>query len=156
MPQSRTTKFPYVYRAVYPKNYIDGYLAKIVRKECRRRLFAVFQLANYDGDHVRCLKAAANAAAAFDKAHPKIPRWELSKTRRCEKKDKDLPAGLRRLVKTSKGRMYNFIEASWSPEPNVQKKRSFAVSKTQSEKQAIALALAERKAGIVAIRQAAC
>ena len=154
MPQSRTTKFPYVYRAIYPKHYIDGYLAKIVRKGSR--LFAVFQLANYYGDHEQCLKAAAKAAAAFDKAHPKIPRWEVSETQRREKKDKDLPAGLRRVVKTSKGRKYNFIEASWSPEPGVQKKRKFAVSKTQSEKKAIALASAERKAGIVEMRKAAC
>jgi hypothetical protein len=153
MPQFRTTKRPYVFRAVYPENYIDGYIAKIVRKS--GRLFAVFQLADFDGNHDKCVKAAANAAAAFDKAHPKIPRWELFKTRRLAKKDKDLPTGLRRLVKTSKGKKYNFIEASWTPVPGVQKKRSFAVSKTRSEKKAIALALAERKVGIVAMRQAA-
>jgi hypothetical protein len=148
------TRFPYVYRAAYRYQHVDGYLAKIVRKGCR--LFEVFQLAKYDGDHERCLKAAAEAAAAFDKAHPKIPRWELSETRRPEKKDKDLPAGLRRLVTTMEGRKYNFIEASWSPEPGVQKKRKFAVSKKRSEKKAIALALAERKAGIVKMRQAVC
>ena len=32
MAKTKKTKFPYVYRAVYPKEYIDGYIAKIVRK----------------------------------------------------------------------------------------------------------------------------
>jgi hypothetical protein len=144
MPRTRKTKFPYVYRAVYPKEYIDGYIAKIVRKS--GRLFNVFQLADYKGDHDLCLRAAAKTAAAFDKEHPKLPRWQIAQMRR-DKKDKDLPTGVRRVVKVVNGKKYKFIEASWSPEPNVQKKRHFAVHK-YGQKKALSLALAERKAGV--------
>lgn len=144
MPRTRKTKYPYVYRAVYPKEYIDGYIAKIVRKS--GRLFAVFQLANYDGSHERCVKAAARAAAAFDKAHPKLPPWEVAALRR-KKKDRDLPAGLRRVVNVVNGKKYRFIEASWSPQPNVQKKKRFAIHK-YGPKKALALALKARRAGV--------
>ena len=144
MAKTRKTKFPYVYRAVYPKEYIDGYIAKIVRKS--GRLFTVFQLADYKGNHDACLRAAAKTAAAFDKEHPKMPRWQIAQMRR-DKKDKDLPAGVRRVVKVVNGKKYKFIEASWSPEPNVQKKRHFAVHK-YGLKKALALAMAERKTGL--------
>ena len=144
MAKNRKTKFPYVYRAVYPKEYIDGYIAKIVRKS--GRLFSVFQLADFNGDHDKTLRAAAKAAAEFDKAHPKLPRWQIAQLRR-DKKDRDLPAGIRRVVKVVNGKKYKFIEASWSPQPNVQKKRHFAVEK-YGLKKALALAMAERKAGL--------
>lgn len=144
MAKNRKTKFPYVYRAVYPKEYIDGYIAKIVRKS--GRLFSVFQLADYGGDHDKCLRAAGKAAAEFDKTHPKLPRWQIAQLRR-DKKDRDLPAGIRRVVKVVNGKKYKFIEASWSPKPNVQKKRHFAVEK-YGLKKALALAMAERKAGL--------
>ena len=144
MAKTRKTKFPYVYRAVYPKEYIDGYITKIVRKS--GRLFTVFQLADYKDNHDACLRAAAKTAAAFDKEHPKMPRWQIAQMRR-DKKDKDLPAGVRRVVKVVNGKKYKFIEASWSPEPNVQKKRHFAVHK-YGLKKALALALAERKTGL--------
>lgn len=145
MPRTRKTKIPYVYRAVYPKEYIDGYIAKIVRKS--GRLFAVFQLANYGGDHDRTLRAAAKAAKAFDKAHPKLPRWKIAEMRR-DKKDRDLPTGIRRVVKLVNGKKYRFIEASWSPQPNMQKKRHFAVDK-YGVKKALALALKARKEGLI-------
>jgi len=144
MAKTKKTKFPYVYRAVYPKEYIDGYIAKIVRKS--GRLFTVFQLADFDGNHDKCVKAAAKTAAEFDKSHPKLPRWQIAQQRR-DKKDKDLPAGIRRVVKVVNGKKYKFIEASWSPQPNVQKKRHFAVEK-YGLKKALSLALAERKAGL--------
>ncbi len=144
MPRTKKTKFPYVYRAVYPKEYIDGYIAKIVRKS--GRLFTVFQLADFNGSHDKAQQAAGKVAAAFDKAHPKLPRWQVAQLRR-DKKDKDLPSGIRRVVKEVNGKKYKFIEASWSPQPNVQKKRHFAVHK-YGLKEALALALAERKAGL--------
>ena len=147
MAKSKKTKFPYVYRAVYPKEYIDGYIAKIVRKS--GRLFTVFQLADFDGNHDKCVKAAAKIAADFDKKHPKLPRWQIAQLRR-DKKDKDLPAGIRRVTKEVNGKKYKFIEASWSPQPNVQKKRHFAIDK-YGLKKALALALAERKTGLAAM-----
>jgi len=57
------------------------------------------------------------------------------------------PQNIRRVVKVVNGKKYRFIEASWSPEPNVQKKRHFAVHK-YGVKKALALALAERKTGL--------
>ena len=53
-------------------------------------------------------------------------------------------------MKEVNGKKYKFIEASWSPQPNVQKKRHFAIDK-YGLKKALALALAERKAGLAAM-----
>ena len=74
-------------------------------------------------------------------------RVDTDKDPDLDKKDKDLPAGIRRVVKVVNGKKYKFIEASWSPQPNVQKKRHFAVEK-YGLKKALSLALAERKAGL--------
>ncbi len=138
------TKYPYVYRAVYPEEYIDGFLAKVIRRTTR--LHKVFQLADYDGDRRKCLEAAAKAAADFAKTNPPISRREMAELPR-KKKDEDLPVGVQRVTNQVKGRFYEFYEAEWSPTPNHQKKKRFSVN-LYGDEEALALALEARERGL--------
>lgn len=139
---SQKTKYPFVYRAVYPKEYIDGYIVKIVRKS--GRLFKVFHLKEFNGSHKACMKAAATCAAQFDISHPKLSRRERSELPR-RKSDKDLPSGVRRITRIFKGHQYRLIEFRWSPTQGVTKTTRFNISDKRSERQAIKLALAKRR-----------
>ena len=147
MTRSRSSKTPYVYRAKYPREYIDGYIAKVVRKS--GRLFAVFQLADFEGDHARCQRAAAREVARFLKEHPKLSRQQLAQLPRAQSKGK-LPIGVRRLVREVRGRKYAFYEASWSPEPNVQKKKRFSITR-YGAKRSLMLALKARRSGVASM-----
>lgn len=137
----------YVYRVRYPKSGTDGYLAKVVRGS--KRLQQLFSLADFDGDHARCRRAAARAAARFAKAHPLLSRRAVAELPRS-KRDRDLPIGVRRVRNKVGGHVYKFFEASWSPEPNRQVKKRFSVS-AHGEKKALQLAIAARKQGLRAI-----
>ena len=148
MASPKKSKYPYVHRLIYPKSGIDGYVVNIFRKN--GRLMKIFQLADYDDDHDKCQAAAAKVAAAFDKAHPKRTYLQFLEAPR-RKKDRDLPAGLRRDVRVVLGKKYTCIVASWTPKPGGKdKRRYFAISK-YGEKKAIALALALRKAALAKI-----
>ena len=138
------TKYPYVYRAVYEKEGVDGYLAKVIRRTTR--LHKVFQLAAYESNRERCMLAAARAAAVFAKANPRMTRREIAELPR-KKKDDDLPIGVRRVTNEVKGRFYDFYEAEWSPKPNQQKKKRFSVN-LYGEDEALEMALEARERGL--------
>jgi hypothetical protein len=123
--RTKKTKYPGVYRVVYPASGIDGYLAKVIRST--GKLQKVFQLSAFAGNHGKCLKAAARAAAMFSKAHPRLSRREIAALRR-PKKDGDLPVGVRRVRNQVKGKFYDYYEAAWSPKPNQQAKQRFSVN----------------------------
>lgn len=146
--KAKRTKFPYVYRVSYPSQSVDGYLAKVVRRD--GTLHKVFQLSKYDGKHAECLKAALSAVRAFVKTHPLLSRRELAQLPRG-KKDRDLPTGVRRVKHRVAGRVYGFFEAQWSPVPNQQRKQRFSVDRYGK---AIALkkAIAARRRGLAEMK----
>jgi hypothetical protein len=145
--RTKRTKHPYVYRVVYPKEKIDGYLAKVVRRSAR--LQKIFQLSKFKHDHRRCIKAASAAVSAFSEINPTLSRRELAELPKV-KKDGDLPVGVRRVRKKVKSRFYHFYEASWSPAPNQQKTKRFSVD-LYGEDVARDLALESRMSGLQAM-----
>ena len=142
--KAKKTKFPYVYRVVYEADGTDGYLAKVVRRTVR--LHKVFQLSKFDGDHEKCMRAAAAESFAFAEKHPRMSRRELAEMPR-KKKDDDLPVGVRRVTNQVKGRFYDFYEAEWSPRPNEQKKKRFSVN-LYGEDEALEMAIEARERGV--------
>lgn len=126
MSRVKKPKLKYVYRANYPAEHINGYIAKITRKS--GRLFKVFQLADYDNNHEKAKKAAAKVAVKFDRECPKLSRWQIAEMKR-PKKNPSLPSGVRIVIKNVKGKDYKFFEASWSPKPNQTAKKLFSVGK---------------------------
>ncbi len=142
--KSHKTSFAYVYRAIYPDDFVDGYLAKVIRRH--HRLHEVFQLKDFDGNHDACMRAAAAKAAAFARIHPRLTRREIAELPH-PKKDGDLPPGVRRATTIVKGYPYDFYEAEWSPRPNHQVKRKFSVNRWGDEG-AKALAIEARKKGL--------
>jgi hypothetical protein len=123
-------------------------LVKVIRRDAR--LHKIFQIATFAGDRARCLRAAAKAARAFDKAHPKLTRRERAEIPRA-KKDKDLPLGVRRVKHKVAGKTYRFFEASWSPTPGVQMKKRFSVDR-YGQKGALKKAIATRKVGLATMK----
>jgi hypothetical protein len=145
--KKQTTRPRYVYRAKYPESGTDGYLAKVVRGD--KRLQQLFSLADFDGNHAACQRAAARAAAQFIKANPRLSRRAVAQLPR-RKSDRDLPVGVRRVRNKVRGHTYEFFEASWSPEPNRQVKKRFSVG-AHGRKKALDLAVAARKSGLRAM-----
>lgn len=142
--KTKATRPPYVYRVKHPATGTDGYLAKVVRGT--HRLQKVFSLSEFDGNHAKARNAAGRAAAAFAKAHPRMSRRAVAQLPR-RKKDTTLPVGVRLVRNRVKGRVYEFYEAAWSPEPNQQVKKRFSVN-VHGRKEALRLALATRKRGL--------
>lgn len=138
------TKFPYVYRAIYPNESVDGYMAKVIRKNGSLQRF--FQLRSFNGDHEKCMAAANAAVKAFLQNHPKLTRVQVAEIPR-PKKDADLPMGVRRVTNVVKGKPYDFFEAEWSPRPNEQKKKRFSVN-LYGEDEALDLAIKARTNGL--------
>lgn len=149
-PLKTSTGTPYVYRAVYPKEYIDGYVVKIIRKS--GRMFDVFQVRDFGGDLEKCFRAAVKAAKAFAKTHPKMSRRDIAEIPH-PKKDAHLPPGIRCSVRTVYGKEYKAIQASWSPKPGVVEFKRFSFSaRRRTEAQALALAIQARKDGLATMR----
>jgi hypothetical protein len=146
--KTKRTSEPYVYRAVDRENRVDGYLAKVVRRDAR--LHKIFQIAKYGGNRDRCFRAATKAARAFAREHPRLTRREMAEMPR-KKKDRDLPMGVRRVRHRVKGRIYHFFEASWSPRPHHQKKKRFSVQR-YGEAEAMQMALQAREEGLGALK----
>src|SRR5688500_11976590 len=90
----KKTSHAYVYRAIDKENYIDGYLAKVIRREAR--LHKLFQIAKHGDDQKRALSAAVKAVRAFVREHPLMTRTEIAELNRS-KRDRDLPVGVRRV-----------------------------------------------------------
>jgi hypothetical protein len=147
--RTRKTSRPYIYRAIDRKQKIDGYLAKVVRRQAR--LQKLFQLSKFNNSHRNSLRAAAAAVEAFVKKHPKMTRLERATAVR-QKRDDDLPVGIRRVRNKVKGKFYNFYEASWSPEPNRQAKKRFSVL-LYGDRAARKLAVLARKRGLAAMKK---
>ena len=145
--KTKRTSEPYVYRAVDKENHVDGYLAKVVRRDAR--LHKIFQIAKHGGNRERCFRAATKAARAFAREHPRLTRRAMAELPR-KKKDRDLPMGVRRVRHLVNGRKYDFFEASWSPRPHHQKKKRFSVNR-YGEAKAKRMALQTRKAGLAAL-----
>ncbi|MEO6568228.1 MAG: hypothetical protein ABIO94_05650 [Opitutaceae bacterium] len=145
--KTKTTRYTHVYRAVYPKDGIDGYLAKVIRSS--GNLQKVFQLARFKGDHRKCRNAAARAVAAFTKQHPRLSRRELAELPRS-KKDSDLPVGVRRVQNEVKEKFYAFYEAVWSPKRNQPKRKRFSVN-LYGEDEACDRAIKARRRGLKAM-----
>jgi hypothetical protein len=141
---ARKSKQPYVYRAVYPQDGVDGYLAKVIRHT--GKLQKVFQLSAFGGRHGRAMRAAAAAVKAFTKKHPKLSRRQLAVIHRT-KKDSDLPVGVRRVRNKVKGKFYDYFEAAWSPKPNQPKKKRFSVN-LFGEDEACEMAIKARQRGL--------
>jgi len=142
--RTKKTPHPYVYRAIDRENHVDGYLAKVVRRDAR--LHRIFQKSDYGNELQRCLRAAVKTARAFDREHPRLTRQQVAQLPR-RKKDKDLPVGVRRVRHKINFKTYKFFEASWSPRPNHQKKKRFSVDH-YGESRALKLAMAARAEGL--------
>ena len=146
--KTKRTSHPYVYRAIDKKKHIDGFLAKVIRRDAR--LQKIFQVAKYGDDLERCLRAAVRTARAFAREHPRLTRQEMAKLPRI-KKDRDLPVGVRRVRHKIKGKVYNFYEASWSPRANHQKKKRFSMD-LYGKTKALKMALKARAAGLAEMK----
>lgn len=146
--KAKKTPHAYVYRAIDPEENIDGYLAKVIRRDAR--LHKIYQIAKYDGDAAKCLRAAINAVREFTRDHPLLTRQQIAELPR-KKKDTDLPVGVRRVRNQVKGRFYDFFEAEWSPTPNHQKKKRFSVN-YYGEDEAEQLAIDARERGVANMR----
>lgn len=149
--KTKKTPHAYVYRAIDKAKKVDGYLAKVVRRDAR--LHKLFRTANYAGDEARCLRAAAKAVRVFTREHPLLTRQEIAALPR-NKKDRDLPVGVRRVRHKIKTKVYDFYEAEWSPRPNYQKKKRFSVN-LHGKAGAKRLALQAREEGVRAMKQGA-
>jgi hypothetical protein len=147
MKYKRTTHAN-VYRAVDRENYVNGYLAKVIRRDAR--LHKMFQIAKHGHDRQRALRAAVRAVRSFVREHPKMTRTEIAELRRT-KKDRDLPVGIRRVRHKVGSRIYRYFEAEWSPRPNQQKKKRFSVN-LYGEAEALQLALLARAEGLSSMK----
>jgi hypothetical protein len=146
--KTKRTTHDYVYRVIDKMRHLDGYLAKVIRRDAHLHKF--FQTANHGNDRKRCLRAAVRAARAFAREHPRLTRQEVAELPRA-KKDTDLPVGVRRVRHKIKTRVYDFYEAEWSPRPNHQKKKRFSVN-LYGEAEAMHLALQARAEGVSAMK----
>jgi hypothetical protein len=140
----KRTSFANVYRAIDKENYVDGYLAKVIRRDAR--LHKLFQIAKHGNDRNRALRAAVRAVRNFVREHPVMTRTEVAELQRS-KKDRDLPMGVRRVRNKVKTKVYHYYEAEWSPRPYQQKKKRFSVN-LYGEAEALQLALRARAEGL--------
>lgn len=142
----KTTKtaYAYVYRAIGEEERVDGYLAKVIRP--KHRLHKIFNFKGFGGDPAACLQAAREAVTEFVALHPRLTRQQLAELPR-QRKNSDLPIGVRRITKKFKGHFYNFYQASWSPIPNHHKNKSFSVN-FWGEEEAKELAIEARILGL--------
>ena len=74
-----------------------------------------------------CRNAAEKFARRMDRKFPRLSRQEMAQLRRSNFGRGII--GVRRCTKVVNKKPYKFWEATWSPEPNVVKKKLFSISK---------------------------
>jgi hypothetical protein len=121
----RATKVPLLYHVNYPEHGQVGFLVKLNRR--RQRIYEVFNFSRFKNKAL-CRKAAEAFARKMDKAYPRLSRREMAELRRSNFGKKGV-IGVRKCIKVVNKKPYEFWEATWSPEPNVVKKKLFSIRK---------------------------
>jgi hypothetical protein len=121
----RATRIPLLYHVNYPEHGQVGYLVKLNRR--RQRIYEVFNFSRFK-TKVLCRKAAEVFALKMDQAYPRLSRREMAELRRSNFGRKGV-IGVRKCIKVVNQKAYEFWEATWSPQPNVVKKKLFSIRK---------------------------
>jgi len=138
----KATSIPLLYHVNYPEHGQVGFLVKLNRQ--RHQIYEVFNFSRFK-TKAACRKAAEKFARAMDKKFPRLSRREMAELRRSNFGNGTI--GVRRCTKVVNKKPYDFWEATWSPDPNVVKKKLFSIRK-YGNAQAKKLALAARKEGL--------
>lgn len=125
----KKTSVPLLYKINYPEQGQYGYLVKMNRR--KKKVHEIFSFARYKNQK-ECRKDAEKYARELDRKYPRMTRREIAQLRRSNF-DSDM-VGVRKVTKTVKGHTYEFWEASWSPSPNVVRKKLFSVNKYGDDK----------------------
>jgi hypothetical protein len=137
----RNKKTPGVSRIDQPEKHNHGYYVRLNRGKHRISKFFTDRV---HGGKAKALKAATAFYAKIDQKYLRISRKEFASIQR--RKNSSGLLGISKVTKDVKGRVYEFWQATWSPEPGVVAKKAFSIKKYGSEK-AKAKAIKARKQG---------
>jgi hypothetical protein len=143
----RATKVPLLYHVRYPEHGQVGFLVKLNRQN--HQVYEVFNFSRFKTKKA-CRTAAEKFARRMDRKFPRLSRQAMAQLRRSNFGNGII--GVRRCTKVVNKKPYKFWEATWSPEPNVVKKKLFSITK-YGNTEARKLALAARKKGLRSMSQ---
>lgn len=143
----RATRVPLLYHVNYPEHGQVGFLVKLNRR--RQRVYEVFNFSRFK-TRDQCRKAAEKFAREMDRKYPRLSRREMAELRRSNF-GRNGVIGVRKCIKVVNKKPYEFWEATWSPQPNVVKKKLFSIRK-YGNAQAKKLALEARARGLDAMK----
>jgi hypothetical protein len=138
----KATKVPLLYRVNYPEHGQVGFLVKLNRQN--HQVYEVFNFSRFR-TRQSCRRAAERFARRMNRKFPRLSRQAMAELRRSNFGRGVI--GVRRCIKVVNNKPYKFWEATWSPEPNVVKKKLFSISK-YGNAEARKLALGARKKGL--------
>lgn len=144
------TGTPGVIKINYPEKGQIGYLVKAERRH--KKIHEIFYVSHYEGDWKTCFKDAKAKAKQFFLENPLYSRKEVAEiiTRRNKSGVRGVRIKSKKYFWKSDPDKYTIFlsaEASWSPQKNTVKKRTFSLDK-YGEEEAWRLACDARKKGI--------
>jgi hypothetical protein len=150
------TGIPGVIQINYPDKGQIGYLVKARRR--RNKIHEIFYVRHFDSDWAKCLAAAKAKAKQFFLENPRYSRQQVAEI--LTRRNKSGIRGVRIRQhkyrwKTDPDRFSIFLdaEASWSPQKDQVKKRTFSLEK-YGEAEAWRLACEARRKGLAEMTEA--